>query len=85
MVDNPKFESLIEGNFDFYRDLDLVLDSDFCKENGFNHDNTLQLDSCPKKVQTNLDNSMVVKEYEWTDVIEDNTDNQSKYLSDLAD
>lgn len=66
------------------RDLGKVLDHYKCKEYGFGMHNTLLIDSDLDKVKDFPKNSIVIKDYEESDVIKP-TEDQSKILLEVRD
>ena len=43
------------------------------------------IDSDPKKLQLDINNSIAIKEYTWDDIIESDSQSETKYLLDVAD
>jgi len=68
MIKHDKMKKLVENFWDTYRDLKKVWDTDFCRENGFDAENTLIVDCELPKVQLWLQNALVISEYTIEDV-----------------
>lgn len=93
MYDHPEYRKLQKKVDEHYRDLSLIWDDEYCKDNGFDSSNTLMIDSEHVKVQLCLKNCIVNDSYEARDVLKQ-PDNkglvrdqlwQENYMKKLAD
>lgn len=50
MLENEEYKKLLREQWDTYRDLNKILQDDFCMENEFFTDNCLLIDSDPLKM-----------------------------------
>ena len=75
----------MEKKWDTYRDLEKVFADPWCKKQGFNLKNTLLVDSDAKKIQLYIPNAIQTKPFGFTDVFNEETEEQMDYMKSLGD
>lgn len=71
MYDDKYYRALAENKWDTYRDLNKIYKDEFSDQHGLNKSNTLLIDSEVRKVQYDLENSLVFPAYTQQDVSEE--------------
>ena len=85
MIENWLMERLMEKRWDTYRDLEKVFADPWCKKQGFNLTNTLLVDSDAKKIQLYIPNAIQTKAYTFSDVFNEEEEEQMAYMKQLGD